>query len=446
MPSGDNTSSTPRHVAIVGGGIEGLTTAWFLQEHGCDVTIFERDVVGAGASHGNAGWLTPSLVAPLAEPSVLGFGLLNVFKPDSPLYITPKPSLKLWKFLAGFMLHCLPKKWRAGTASLVALNSDAIDSFQRLKRGGVEYDLKPADPFLCCFETKDDSKALVDELKELAAAGQQVSFDEVTGADAAKLSPALTNHVGHVVRLHDQYFVNPSALLHAVADSVRARGGRILEHHTVTGVTQEGEKARVSADFAFVAGGDREVHGADAARSADAADMIAPPTEFDAVVVATGAWMSALAKPLGVKVPVQAGRGYSFSVPTRNMPSGPVYLPKQRVACTPLGDRLRIAGMMEFKHVDAPLDPRRIRAISDAASPFLKGIDLTQKQDHWVGGRPCTPDGLPLVGATASPRVFVNGGYGMWGVTLGPLCGRLLADQIVTGEVPAQLKPLNPLR
>src|SRR5690606_33666384 len=97
---------------------------------------------------------------------------------------------------------------------------------------------------------------------------------------------------------------------------------------------------------------------------------------------------------------------------------GPVYLPAQRVACTPLpsptGDRLRVAGMMEFRAANDPLDPHRINAIVEATRPFLKGVDLDQRQDEWVGSRPCTADGLPLIGATNSPRVFVAGGHGMW--------------------------------
>jgi D-amino-acid dehydrogenase len=127
-----------------------------------------------------------------------------------------------------------------------------------------------------------------------------------------------------------------------------------------------------------------------------------------------------------------------------------VYFPAQRVACTPLtsptGDRLRVAGMMEFRPADAPLDPRRVEAIVAAVRPLLEGVDLDDRQDEWVGSRPCTPDGLPLVGGTRSPRVFVSGGHGMWGIALGPVTGKLLAEQITTGVSPAALTPFDPLR
>jgi D-amino-acid dehydrogenase len=143
---------------------------------------------------------------------------------------------------------------------------------------------------------------------------------------------------------------------------------------------------------------------------------------------------------------VQAGRGYSFSVPTDVMPRGPLYFPQQRVACTPLGGRLRIAGMMEFRRPGDPLDARRIQAIVDAVRPFLSGVNLDDRRNEWVGSRPCTPDGLPLLGATASTRVFVAGGHGMWGIALGPITGQLMAQAVIKGETPPELAPFNPLR
>lgn len=102
--------------------------------------------------------------------------------------------------------------------------------------------------------------------------------------------------------------------------------------------------------------------------------------------------------------------------------------------------------MMEFRQPGAALDQRRVKAIVDSARPLLQGADLDHRHDEWVGSRPCTVDGLPLVGATRSPRVFVAGGHGMWGITLGPVTGRLLAEQMVTGTAPAELAPFHPLR
>jgi D-amino-acid dehydrogenase len=102
--------------------------------------------------------------------------------------------------------------------------------------------------------------------------------------------------------------------------------------------------------------------------------------------------------------------------------------------------------MMEFRKPGAPLDPRRIAAITDAVRPFLAGVDLDDRQNEWVGSRPCTADGLPLLGRTASARVFVAGGHGMWGIALGPVTGMLMAQTVLKGETPAELRPFDPLR
>jgi D-amino-acid dehydrogenase len=167
---------------------------------------------------------------------------------------------------------------------------------------------------------------------------------------------------------------------------------------------------------------------------------------FDAVVIASGAWLSRLAKPLGVRVPVHAGRGYSFSVEVAPTPTHPLYFPTQRVACTPIHGRLRVAGMMEFRDADAPLDQRRTAALAQATAPMLHSAEFEDRQDEWVGPRPCTTDGLPLIGATDWPRVFACGGHGMWGMVLGPVSGRLLAELVTSGEADPVLAPFDPVR
>src|SRR5699024_9343077 len=127
-------------------------------------------------------------------------------------------------------------------------------------------------------------------------------------------------------------------------------------------------------------------------------------------------------------------------------PTHPIYFPTQKVACTPLGNRFRITGMMEFRKPDAPLDPRRIQAIIEASRPMYQGIDWHDRHEEWVGSRPCTTDGLPLIGGTCSASVSIAGGHGMWGITLGPLTGKLLATQLTGNQAPTIMKRFHPLR
>ncbi|WP_432559920.1 NAD(P)/FAD-dependent oxidoreductase [Granulicoccus sp. GXG6511] len=410
----------PHRVAVIGAGTVGLATAWFLQERGISVVVHEREGVAAGASWGNAGWLTPGICTPLPEPAVLRYGLRAVFSPSSPVYVPPSVRSDFLRFVVGFTRHSTMGAWRRAMGALVPLNRLALDSFDLLEAGGVAARTKPAESFVAAYRTEKDRETLLAEIRHIHAAGQEIDFEALTGDEARALEPVLSDEVGAAIRLRGQRYLAPGDFAQALADAVVARGGKLDVGPEVTDIVDRDRLITVCT-----------TSGED---------------DYDAVVLATGAWLSRLARPLGMRRVVQAGRGYSFSVPAEQLPKGPVYLPVARVACTPLGSRLRVAGMMEFRHPEAPLDPRRIRAIVEAARPFLRGVDLDDRADEWVGSRPCTADGLPLIGATASPRVFVAGGHGMWGITLGPVTGRLLAEQIATGVVPKELLPFRPMR
>jgi glycine/D-amino acid oxidase-like deaminating enzyme len=419
LPAPD--AGSPRSVAVVGAGMVGLSTAWFLQEAGVQVTVYERDHVAAGASWGNAGWLTPDLTAPLPEPAVLRYGLRAVLSPRSPVYLPLRADLQLLRFLAGFVAHSTPRRWRRGMAAYVPLNERSLEAFDVLAAGGVSGQTHPAGTFLACFRRERDAEGLLTELEAIRDAGQNATFAPMTGWKAQAMEPALTDQVGAAVAIYGQRYLHPPEYVRSLAQAVRARGGEIVEEAGVADLQHESGGVTV-----VCATGERQRH--------------------DAVVLANGAELPQLAGRFGVRQPLQAGRGYSFSVPAEQVPRGPLYFPQQRVACTPLGGRLRIAGMMEFRRHGDPLDPRRITAIVDAVRPFLKGVDLEDRRNEWVGSRPCTADGLPLIGATASPRVFVGGGHGMWGIALGPITGQLLAHTVLKGEAPPELAPFDPLR
>ncbi|HEX8780089.1 MAG TPA: FAD-dependent oxidoreductase, partial [Nocardioides sp.] len=383
---------------------------------GVRVTVLDRTGVAAGSSWGNAGWLTPGLATPLPEPAVLKYGVRAVVSPQSPVYVPVSTNRRLLSFLLRFARNSTMERWREAMAALVPINSVALDSFDRLREGGVGEPTVEARPFLAAYRTPAERETLLEEIQHIRASGQPLEYDVLSGDEAQALEPALGPTIGAAIRLHDQRYITPSTYMDSLAEAVRRRGARIVSGVQVSSVKDRGSAVSVAGE------------------------------EYDAVVLASGAWLNDLARPFGVSLPVQAGRGYSFTVPIDPVPHGPVYFPAQRVACTPAGDRLRIAGMMEFRPADAGIDTRRIEAIVNAARPLLRGAELGSRRDEWVGARPCTPDGLPLVGPTRSDRVFVAGGHGMWGITLGPATGRLLAERIVTGRLPDELRPFDPLR
>ncbi len=411
-----------QRVGVIGAGMIGLATAHFLAERGVDVTVVDRTGVAAGSSWGNAGWLTPALTAPRPEPAVLSYGLRAMTSPTAPVFIPIKWAPTLYRVLIGFARHCTAAKWEAGLKALVPLNQRSLAAFEALD-ATLDADLRTraAEPFLAGFRTEADRQVLLEEIEHLTAGGQDVPHALLDGDEFAAALPLASDEVTCGVRLDGQRYIDPGVYMETLAAQVRAAGMTIDAPRQVASVSDAGGGARI----AYTDG---------------------TSASFDAVVIATGAELPALARPFGVKAVVQAGRGYSFSVPVDRLPDGPVYFPTQRVACTPLRNgRLRLGGMMEFRNVAAPRDPRRITTMADAAAGLLR-VDTSDRQDEWVGARPCTIDGLPLIGATGSPRVFVGGGHGMWGIMLGPLTGQLLAELITEGTTPVDLTAFSPLR
>lgn len=411
---------TPRTAVVVGAGIVGLSTAWFLQERGVHVTVVDRHDVAAGSSWGNAGWLSPGLSIPLPEPGVLRYGLRTLLSRQAPLYVPATPDVGLWAFLARFARHCTMRAWRRSMRAYVPVNSECLDAYDVLTRNGVDAPTVEA-PVIAAFTDPAQAHDLGHELDLINQSGQQVRYAELSGAQVREQRPQLSSGVRTGIQLDGQRYVDPGEFVQSLARSVVSRGATIRPRFAVEHVHPSGNGVTL--------------------RSAAGSTIAA-----DTVVLATGAWLSELGKTFGVRMPVRAGRGYSFTVPTEQPVPGPIYLPSVRVACTPYHGGLRVAGSMEFRGADAPLDQERIEAIVASAKPLLDGVRWSERVDDWVGPRPVTPDGLPLVGAADAPGVFVAGGHGMWGLTLGPVTGRLLAEQITTGKQPEQLRSFDPMR
>lgn len=403
---------------VVGAGIVGLATAWHLQERGYEVTVIDRDGVAAGSSWGNAGWLTPGKAIPLADPSLWQHAPEALFNPRAALHVPLRADPAMWSFLVRFAAHGTRRAWDRTMAALTPIDLMALEAFDELADGGVEARTVPG-PFVIGFRTASNARGFLREIDGVIRHGQSLEFEPL--AEPRSLAPQLSERVGAAYRLEGQRFIEPGPYVESLAASFRARGGTVVTGSVVTGLGGTDERPDVLL--------------ADGSRLA-----------ADAVVLATGAWLPRLARQVGVKVRVQAGRGYSFSVPTEEPARHPIYLPHERLACTPYEGRLRIAGTMEFRRPDEPFQASRVAAMVRAARELLSGIDLDDRADEWVGSRPVTPDGLPLVGATARPGVFVAGGHGMWGVVLGPVTGKLLAERIATGRTHRAIAPFDPLR
>lgn len=410
----------PDRVIVIGAGAVGLSCAWSLQEHGIDVSVIDRQAPAAGASWGNAGYLSPTLAVPLPEPSLLRSGLRAMLRGrNSPVCLPPQANRTLVPFLSNMIRQCTTTRWRRAMAAYVPMNDAALEAFDIQQASGVSVGTRDAD-VLACFRDARHATGLLHELQEIAACGQPVDVELLTAGQAHDSEPALSSEIRSAVRIRGQRYLDPIAYVTSLAEDVRARGGKIIEDCTVTSVDTRGGRV-----LAACTDGTREAA---------------------AVVLATGAWLPTIASRHGVRVPMHAGRGYSFTVPTARPLHGPVYFPAARLALTPRGERVKLAGIMEFRRPDDRLDPRRIDQMTRATRGLLSGVDWCDRADTWVGPRPLTSDGLPLIGRSGTPGVYIAGGHGMWGMTLGPLTGALLAEQVATGRTPPMLVPFDPCR
>jgi glycine/D-amino acid oxidase-like deaminating enzyme len=411
-------------VVVVGGGAVGLCLAHYLVAAGVSVEVVERAGIGSGASWGNAGWVCRSHSAPIAAPGVTSYVLRSLCRPDSPLYLRPSldPALALWALR--FWRSCRAAPFRRGCAALAELNRSTFELFDGLRDAGVETTLRTPG-LVHAFLSVDAARHHLALQRATAGGGYDVPDDVTTGDAVRTLDAALGRGVAAAYRVAGEGLVDPDRLVGSLAASLVNAGARVHEDRAVTGLHRS--NGRVI--------GVRTTRG----------DL-----RCSAVAVAAGTWSAPLLRPLGHRLPLQAGKGYSFSVKLGSAPRHPLYLGDKRIVASPMNGTVRIAGTMELSGNNRRLDWRRIVAIAAASRHYLGDwyevpddlIGLIR--DPWVGGRPLLPDSLPVIDRLPGPgNVFVTTGHGMLGITLAAASGRALSDYMLTGRRPAVLAPFR---
>ena len=404
-------------VVVVGGGVVGLSCALALAQRGCDVTVLEGEAVGAGASQGNAGWVFPALAGPVPAPGVVSQALRWLGRPTSPLYLAPRPDPALLGWLLRFARHCTAQQFRAGLEATAELARGAFAAYDALAGAGVELQ-EHRDGLLFAYADDADLRHHLGELELCRPYGYAPQV--ATGPDVGALEPSLGARVVAAALVEQERHVRPEQLCTALAEALGRAGGKVVEGTPVDAVVAD------------ASGAVREVRAAGSA------------WEADAVVLSTGAALAGLLRPHGVRLPVQAGKGYSVDLaPAPIALRRPLYLHGARVALSPFDGMLRVAGTMELSGINTRLVPGRAEALLVAAREYLPALEGARGR-AWVGMRPMLPDGLPVIGPVAARRgLFVAGGHAMLGVTLGPVTGGLVADMVCSGVVPDVLRPFG---
>lgn len=406
-------------VVVVGGGVIGLSCAFALSSDGAEVTVLEAGRTGAGASAGNAGWVTPSLGTPLAAPGILRVGLRSALDPRGALVIRPRLDPDWLRWLWRFARSSRPEAFRAGVTALLGLTRRTLAELDRMAAAGVEFEQHRAG-LLAVARSHEGLHWFETLFDELRALGFEGGLDALGRNEAVALEPALGPDARVAVHATVDRHVDPMSLTQGLRAYLGDRGVPVREHSPVTRLHRDGERWRVE-----LAGG----------------ELLAA----DRVVLSCAGGTAELLRPFGVRVPVVGAKGYSVTVPHAHLtPRLPLYLCEPKLGLTPLAAGLRIAGFFELGARDSQPSAARARQLVEETVPFLAELDrssFAEGPDGWAGLRPCTPDSLPLLGPVAgAPGLIVATGHGMLGVTLAPATGLAVAS-LVRGETPGWVAP-----
>jgi D-amino-acid dehydrogenase len=413
------SGSGPR-VVVVGGGVIGVSCAYCLSRSGADVTLVERGRIAGEASFGNAGTVSAGH-PPLNRPGRVREGLSRMFDPSNPLYVPPRWDPDLWRWLATFARHCTHEAVTRSMEVMAPMGHRTLALFETIvaeeemtceyRRDGY-YDV-------CATEVGfDAARREADLIRSYGYAPEALGPEELRRREPA-LAP---NTVGGVF-YPDAATVDPLAFTRGLAGAAVRHGARIRE-----GV----EAAEV------------RVHGGRAV-GVTLADGTFEPA--DVVVLATGPFSLDLAGRVGLRLPVQPGKGYHRDIPVGagGAPALAIacVLHESSVFCTPLGGRVRLAGTMEFSGRNHVLRPERLEQLTRSARRAFRGFGDAAPVSEWAGLRPVSADGLPFVGPLPDlPGAWIATGHGMLGLTLGPVTGELVTRGVVAGEpVPESLAP-----
>jgi D-amino-acid dehydrogenase len=405
-------------VLVVGGGVAGLCTAYYLRRAGADVAIIESNRIGSGASFANGGWLCPAQAGPLPEPGLTLTGMRALLARDSALYFKPSHLGSLAPWLLRFRSYCNEDDHRRGTASIGRLGRDVFDLVDEMTRDGVQFELHKQG-MVYAAQRIEDARSELRKLEPMRQFGYELPDDVLTGDELRELEPALSPKIAGGFLVRDHWHVKSDTFTAGLATALRAGGVEILEGAEV---------------FELEIGG----------RSITRVRTAAGDLDAETVVLAAGSWSTSIAASIGVSLPMEPGKGYSFSVQPSVMPHHAVLLVDVHVGCTPFKDRLRIGGTMEFSGVNNRLDRRRIGHIIDGARESFRPWATSEVTDEWAGMRPITADGLPIIDQVPNlENLFIATGYAMQGVTLAPPAGQALAEMIMTGARPELLEPFR---
>ena len=410
----------PRTI-VVGAGVIGLACAYALRKRGREVVVVDQGEPGGACSLGNAGWVSPSISAPIPAPGLTWTSLKWMLRSDSPLYIAPSavPSMARWLFR--FWRYCNRRDFEHGLRATAELNRHTLALFDSLEADGIRCELHRRG-ILYVFCEQEYLESTLGEFEPLSMVGYGMPT-ALDGPAMRRMEPELSDRVIGGFLVEGEYHVRPETLTAGYAQRLRDMGVELHIGSQVTGPLGDASGWR----------GVVTTNG---------------PVQGDEIVLAAGSWTGSIARRFGVAIPVQAGKGYSVTVPVnRKSFTRPLYLGEAKIGASPFEGAVRFAGTMELSGINLDMDPRRIEGLRKGIRRYMRTPPGPDEGTEWVGMRPLTPDGLPMLGRPpGQTNLYIATGHAMLGVTLAPATGEAMAQLITDPKAKVLYQPFDPGR
>jgi D-amino-acid dehydrogenase len=408
---------------IIGGGIIGLFSAYYLNQSGQEVEILELGDLLDNASFGNAGMIVPSHFIPLAAPGMIEQGIRWMFDSKSPFYVKPSLNPELIGWGLKFMKAANKKHVERSAVALrdlSLLSKNLYLDFE--KQAGFDFGFADKG-ILMLFKTPK----FEEEERHTAEKAVQLGLDAryLTPDECRKLQPDISLDILGAVHYHCDAHLYPNKLIAGLVKHLEAAGVKIHRNTPITQIEHTAGK------ITSVISNDKKFTG-------------------DSYVLASGSWAPAVAKLAGLKIPMMPGKGYSFMVnqPEKQM-TIPALLCEARVSVTPMNGSIRFGGTMEIGKINDKINMNRVTGIQESIPKYFPEIApaLPQQKDIWFGFRPCSPDGLPYIGKSSKySNLTVATGHGMMGLSLAPATGKLVNEIVNDNAKSVNVEQFDPSR
>lgn len=411
-------------IHIIGGGIIGLCSAYYLSEAGFDVVVIDKSDLSEGCSFGNAGMIVPSHFIPLAGPGVISKGIRWMFNPKSPFYIKPRMSLELGQWLWAFYKSCNKKQLDNAIPALRDLGLFSKKLFQELNQNpDMNFDYEEQG-LLMLFKnpkTQQEEITTAEIANEIGIEAKVLSESEVSAFETG----TKTDVIGGVYYPGDAHLY-PNILMSQMIAYLKKRGVCFLDNTAVSGFDYDHKKINIIKTHS------------------------AKPIKVEHLVIAGGSWTPKVLKLLGLKMLLQDGKGYSITLKNQiERPKIPSILSEAKVAMTPMGKDLRIGGTLEISNLSPQINMNRVRGILESIPRYYPDLmpSMPDKKLVWHGFRPCSPDGLPYIGNSVKfSNLTIASAHAMMGLSLAPATGKLVAEIIQDHKTSVDIRLFDPHR